>query len=88
MSDLKAEFAKAQADVNTLTKRPSNDDLLALYAAFKQATDGDAKGSRPGMLDVKGRAKFDAWAKLKGTKPDAAMQQYVAKVSALLKTHR
>lgn len=88
MADLNADFVKAQADVNTLTKRPSNDDLLALYASFKQATDGDVKGSRPGMLDVKGRAKFDAWAKLKGSKADAAMKQYVDKVAALLKTHR
>ena len=88
MADLQAEFAKAQADVNTLTRRPSNDDLLALYAAFKQASDGDVRGSRPGMLDIKGRAKYDAWAKLKGTKADAAMKQYVAKVTALLKTHR
>lgn len=88
MADLNADFVKAQADVNTLTQRPSNDDLLALYAAFKQATDGDVRGSRPGMLDLKGRAKFDAWAKLKGTKADAAMKLYVAKVSALLKTHR
>lgn len=85
---LKGEFVKAQADVNTLTKRPGNDDLLFLYAHFKQATDGDASGSRPGMLDVKGRAKFDAWAKLKGTKPDAAMKQYVAKVGGLLKSHK
>ena len=88
MADLQAEFAKAQADVNTLTKRPGNDDLLALYAAFKQATDGDVSGSRPGMLDVKGRAKYDAWAKLKGTKTEAAIKLYTAKVGTLLKTHK
>lgn len=85
---LKGEFIKAQADVKTLSKRPGNDDLLFLYAHFKQATDGDASGSRPGLLDVKGRAKFDAWARLKGTKPDAAMKQYVAKVGSLLKSHK
>ena len=62
---LKGEFIKAQADVKTLSKRPGNDDLLFLYAHFKQATDGDVSGSRPGLLDVKGRAKFDAWARLK-----------------------
>lgn len=88
MADLKAEFEKAQKDVNTLSKRPSNEDFLFLYAHFKQANMGDAKGDRPGMLDMVGRAKYDAWAKLKGVKPDAAMKKYVDKVTALLQSHK
>jgi diazepam-binding inhibitor (GABA receptor modulator, acyl-CoA-binding protein) len=88
MADLKAQFEKAQQDVNSLTKRPSNEDFLFLYSHFKQANMGDAKGDRPGMLDMVGRAKYDAWAKLKGVKADDAMKRYVDKVTALLKTHR
>jgi diazepam-binding inhibitor (GABA receptor modulating acyl-CoA-binding protein) len=88
MSDIKAQFEQAQKDVKTLTKRPGNDDMLFLYSHFKQAAEGDVSGSRPGMLDMVGRAKYDAWAKLKGTKPDAAMKAYVDKVTALLKSHR
>ncbi|WP_028079359.1 acyl-CoA-binding protein [Solimonas soli] len=88
MADLKADFAKAQADVKTLSKRPGNDDMLFLYAHFKQASEGDVSGSRPGMLDMVGRAKYDAWAKLKGVKADDAMKKYVDKVAALLKTHK
>lgn len=88
MADLKAQFEQAQKDVNTLTKRPSNDDFLFLYAHFKQAGKGDVKGERPGMLDMVGRAKYDAWAKLKGMKPDDAMKKYVDKVAGLLKTHK
>lgn len=85
MSDLQQQFEQAQKDVNTLPKKPSNDDLLALYSHYKQATAGDVSGSRPGMLDIAGRAKFDAWGKLKGMDAQAAMQAYVNKVSALLK---
>jgi len=88
MADLKAQFEQAQKDVNTLTKRPSNEDFLFLYSHFKQANAGDVKGDRPGMLDMVGRAKYDAWAKLKGLKPDQAMQKYADKVTALLKTHK
>lgn len=84
MADLKAAFEQAQKDVKTLSKRPGNEDLLALYSLFKQGAEGDVSGSRPGMLDMVGRAKYDAWAKLKGTTKDAAMQQYIAKVKALL----
>lgn len=84
MSDLDAAFEQAQKDVKTLTERPSNDDLLALYSLFKQATDGDVSGKRPGMLDMVGRAKYDAWAKLSGTSADDAKQQYIDKVNALV----
>ncbi|MFC4251950.1 MAG: acyl-CoA-binding protein [Sinimarinibacterium flocculans] len=88
MADTKAAFEQAQKDVKTLTKRPGNEDMLFLYAHFKQAAEGDVKGSRPGMLDMVGRAKYDAWAKLKGTKADDAMKKYVDKVATLLKSHK
>jgi acyl-CoA-binding protein len=76
-------FKDATARVEKLPSRPSNEKLLDLYGLYKQATEGDVSGSRPGMLDVKGRAKFDAWAKRKGTSRDDAMQKYVALVDAL-----
>ena len=79
------KFEDAQKRVKTLTAAPSNDDLLELYALYKQATVGDATGSRPGMLDFVGRAKFDAWAKKKGTGKDQARVAYVAVVDRLMK---
>ena len=79
MSDLAQQFADAQAKIKPVTGL-GNDVLLDLYALYKQATSGDVSGSRPGMLDVKGRAKYDAWAKRKGLTKDAAMQQYIALV--------
>ena len=85
MADLDDQFAKAQDDVKTLTARPSNDDLLELYAAFKQATAGDASNAkRPGRFDLVGKAKFDAWTKLVGVSSDDAKQRYVATVQRLL----
>lgn len=80
-------FKEAKARVETLSSRPSNDQLLDLYGLYKQATEGDATGSRPGMLDLKGRAKFDAWAKRKGTSKEAAMQAYVDLVDGLAEKH-
>jgi acyl-CoA-binding protein len=81
--ELSAKFEDAQARVKQLSKAPSTDDLLELYALYKQATTGDVSGSRPGMLDMKGRAKFDAWTKKKGTSKDDAMTKYVALVDRL-----
>jgi len=78
------EFAAAQARVKQLPRTPASDELLELYAYFKQATVGDATGERPGMLDVKGRAKFDAWLARKGLAREAAMSAYVALVSKLV----
>jgi len=83
MSDLAAKFEDAQKRAKELKKTPSNDDLLQLYAFYKQATAGDVSGSRPGMLDLKGRAKYDAWTKTKGLSKDDAMTKYVALVDRL-----
>ena len=80
---LKDKFAAAKPRVEGLSSRPSNDELLQLYGLYKQATEDDVAGSRPGMLDLKGRAKYDAWAKRKGTSKDDAMKAYVAFVDRL-----
>lgn len=88
MADIQAEFEQAQQDLETLTSRPSNEDLLALYAHYKQATVGDVEGKRPGMTDFKGRAKYDAWAKLQGMDAGDAMRAYVEKVRQLLEADR
>ena len=77
------EFKKASQDVKSLTARPDNETLLALYSLFKQATEGDVKGSRPGMLDIKGRKKYDAWADKKGMAAELAMKEYIALVQRL-----
>ena len=76
MSDLAQRFAAAQARIKPVTGL-GNDVMLDLYALYKQATVGDVTGDRPGMLDLRGRAKYDAWGKRKGMTRDAAMQAYV-----------
>jgi acyl-CoA-binding protein len=83
MSNLQDQFAQAQVDVKQLPARPDNDTLLKLYALYKQATDGDVKGERPGGFELVRIAKFDAWSKLKGTTTENAMQQYVDLVASL-----
>jgi diazepam-binding inhibitor (GABA receptor modulating acyl-CoA-binding protein) len=83
MSTLAEKFTAAQERAKTLSARPSNEDLLALYALFKQGTTGDVQGSRPGMFDLKGRAKFDAWSGKKGLSTEQAQQAYVDLVERL-----
>lgn len=78
-----ADFEAAQARVKALKSTPSPAELLDLYALFKQGTQGDVTGSRPGALDFKGRAKFDAWEKQKGLARDAAQKAYVQLVATL-----
>ena len=83
MSDLASRFQAAADASKQLGKRPDNDTLLKLYATFKQGSNGDVEGKRPGFTDLVGRAKYDAWAKLKGTPKEDAMQQYIDLVEAL-----
>ena len=83
MSDLKSQFETAAADAQKLSMRPDNNTMLQLYALYKQATAGNVTGSRPGFTDPVGRAKYDAWAKMRGKSPDWAMQEYVKLVERL-----
>lgn len=82
-TDLATRFTAAQSDVQKLSKAPDTSDLLELYALFKQGTTGDVNTSRPGMMDFKGRAKWDAWEKKKGLSREQAMTQYIALVTKL-----
>ncbi len=71
------DFKEASERVKTLPKRPATDQLLKLYALYKQGLEGDVQGTRPGFADFEGRAKFDAWSGLQGLAPEAAQQQYI-----------
>lgn len=81
--ELQQQFEAAVAKSKELTKRPSNEELLSLYALYKQGSEGDVSGDRPGGFDFKAIAKYDAWAELKGKTKDAAMQEYVALMDKL-----
>jgi len=77
------KFEAAANDIKKLTKRPDDEDMLRLYAMYKQGSEGDVQGERPGAFSFVDRAKYDAWAKLKGTSQDEAMTQYIALVDSL-----
>lgn len=83
--DLGADFEAAQKRVKTLKHKPDDDTLLRLYSLYKQGSEGDVHGDRPGFFDFVGGAKYDAWAKLKGTSKDDAMEKYIALVDKLVK---
>jgi diazepam-binding inhibitor (GABA receptor modulating acyl-CoA-binding protein) len=81
--DLKARFEAAAAAAKQTKQRPDNATMLKLYSYYKQATEGDVQGSRPGGFDFVGGAKYDAWAKLKGVGRDEAMTTYIKQVERL-----
>jgi diazepam-binding inhibitor (GABA receptor modulator, acyl-CoA-binding protein) len=83
MADLKAQFDKAVADSKKLPEKPDNATLLQLYALYKQASESDVDGKRPGFTDMVGRAKWDAWNGIKGKDAKAAMKEYVDLVESL-----
>ena len=83
MADLKSQFEQAVADSKKLPEKPDNMTLLKIYSLYKQATEGDVEGKRPGFTDMVGRAKWDAWNELKGKSSDEAMQEYVDLIESL-----
>ena len=83
MSDLQAAFEQAMADSKNFSERPDNATLLKIYALYKQGSSGDNADKKPGFGDMVARAKWDAWAKLKGTSQEDAKQQYVDLIADL-----
>ena len=84
MSGNSSEFEKAAADVRNLKQRPENEELLELYGLFKQATVGDCNTDRPGMFDMKGRAKWDKWNERKGMSKQDAEAKYIETAQAVV----
>ncbi len=81
---LKEQFEKAVAESKNLSERPSNDTLLQLYSLYKQATEGDVTADPPANpFDFVGKAKYEAWAGLKGKSNEEAMNDYISLVNKL-----
>lgn len=88
MSSLSSDFQRATKEVRELKKRPSNSYLLQLYAYYKQGTEGDVTGKRPGRFSMKQKAKYDAWASKRGMSKLDAQSQYVKLVKSLKELYR
>ena len=85
--ELENEFKEAVDKSTSITQRPTNEELLQLYSLYKQATEGDNEGERPGGFDFKGAAKYDAWLELKGQSKDHCMKEYVNLVNSLIEKY-
>ena len=83
MSDIENLFEAATAAAKNLDERPDNDTLLQLYALYKQGSEGDVSGDKPGFFDFGGVAKYEAWEKFQGLDQDDAKQQYIDLVKSL-----
>lgn len=86
MADLKSNFEAAAETLRTkthLVDAVSDDKKLEIYSLFKQGSIGDVNTARPGMLDFKGKAKWDAWDSKKGMSQEDAMTAYIELVAAL-----
>ena len=83
MADLTKKFEAAAANSKNLSERPDNATLLKIYALYKQGSTGDNGDKKPGLGDMVGRAKWDAWNTLKGTSKNDAMQQYIDLIASL-----
>ncbi|XP_067843387.1 acyl-CoA-binding protein [Heptranchias perlo] len=81
------DFEKAAEEVKQLKTKPSDEDMLFIYGLYKQATVGDVNTERPGMFDMKGKAKWDAWHARTGTSKEDAMKMYISKVQELKEKH-
>ncbi|XP_026866041.2 acyl-CoA-binding protein isoform X1 [Electrophorus electricus] len=80
-------FQKAAEEVKQLKAKPTDADMLDVYALYKQATVGDVNIDRPGLFDFTGKSKWDAWKGKEGTSKEDAMKAYISKVEELKEKH-
>lgn len=80
---LEEKFKQAVEQSKELAQKPSNEVLLKIYALYKQATEGDVQGEKPGGFDFKAAAKYNAWESLKGKSPDEAIREYITLIDEL-----
>jgi len=78
----KEEFDAAAEAIKAVSET-TQEEMLDLYGLYKQANVGDVNTARPGMLDFKGKAKWDAWKSREGMSKEDAMTAYVALVASL-----
>ncbi|MGQ0384008.1 MAG: acyl-CoA-binding protein [Gammaproteobacteria bacterium] len=83
MPNLEERFHSAAAESKNLKQRPDNETLLEIYSYFKQATEGDVSGGKPGAIDFVARAKYEAWQARKGMSRDVAMKAYIKLIDHL-----
>jgi len=83
MDDIEQSFKDAAANSKKLSERPDDDTLLKIYALYKQGSEGDVSGERPGFFDFVGAAKYDAWDAMRGKDKAAAMQEYIDLIERL-----
>ncbi|KAK6458357.1 acyl-CoA-binding protein [Scheffersomyces xylosifermentans] len=82
-----AEFTEKADAVQNLAKRPNDDELLKLYGLYKQANVGDNTTTKPGVFDLKGKYKWQAWKDLEGTSQEEAEQQYIEFATSLIEKY-
>ncbi len=82
--DLENKFQEAVKNSKNISQKPTNEELLKLYALYKQSTEGNVIGERPEGFDFKGAAKYDAWSEIKGAEKSTCMQEYIDLVESLL----
>lgn len=83
--DLDERFKVAATEVQLLKERPSDDVLLKLYGLYKQSLTGNNRTIQPGMLDFKGKAKWNAWKAESGKGKNKSKKEYIEIVNNLQK---
>lgn len=81
---MQEQFNKAAINVKKLKKSPRNDEMVELYALYKQATIGDVNTADPGKWNFRDKIKWDAWNHKRGTSREKAKQDYINKVNELI----
>ncbi|XP_004278699.1 acyl-CoA-binding domain-containing protein 7 [Orcinus orca] len=84
---VKADFEKVAKDMRKLKTRPDDEELKEPYELYKQSVIGDVDTECPGLLNLKGKAKWEAWNLNKGLSKADAMSACISKAKELIEKY-
>ena len=82
-SDLDIAFKEAFNKISKLKEGVAPDNMLKLYAYYKQANFGNNFSFNSG-LNIRSAFKFNAWMQLNGMTPEEAKKEYIKLANSIL----
>lgn len=76
-------FDAAAAHLPNLLKDAKEEDLLYLYARYKQAITGDCEIAKPSFWELEKKRKWNAWNELKSISKENAKKEYIERIKLL-----
>ena len=83
LNETDLEFRVEVHNVKNLNKKPTDNELLKLYALYKQSLFGNNNTEKPSFFNFKEMSKWNVWTEQAGKGRSTAKREYIDFVKSL-----